>query len=299
MVTDTEKQDAAWKWVKAGWKLNKAEGTWTNPEGQGPFYLNYQTGEMMSEGVADPVPTPEPATKKRLEQAGLRDVTKEEPKPLSHLDRLRYLVENDVVEVFGPTGTGKSRIAAAVAVDAQQRGGKVFYWDTERNLSRGVREALGQNYHYDPRVQGLVDWTNHVEKMPDVDLIVIDSIGYPVLVQYARLNMKQKGDALQRMISVVGALKEWAYLKANRLVLVINQPTSEMGLNEGEEPRPFGHKHAFAAKLILETHLTVQGQVTKGQLRVWRGRDHRKGQGLAAYAISDQGVEIEWLFDAK
>lgn len=303
MGDDDDKRDAAWEWVRKGWKLDKASGTWTNPAGEGPYALDYGNGTMVPLAGIGPGQARLPDAPAPAAQA---NVVTSPPMPaaLEHEHRgsspyivLRELAGEDVAEIFGPTGSGKSLIAASVALDAREDGKKVFYRDTERNLPKKVVEALGRDYSYDPRMSELLKWTDRVENLPKVDLIVLDSLGYPVLASYARMSMKERGEALLQAIAVTARLKEWAYVN-HGLALVVNQPISEMGLQEGEEARPFAAKHAFAAKLIMRTVLLRGGKPdregkTLGELRVWRGRDMARDHLLATYAIGER-VEIWW-----
>ena len=47
--------------------------------------------------------------------------------------------------------------------------------------------------------------------MPAVDLVIIDSTGLSILTKFARMSMKEKGNALLDLIALMGDLKEWAY----------------------------------------------------------------------------------------
>jgi hypothetical protein len=55
-----------------------------------------------------------------------------EPRPF---DFIKNLVGSDVLEIFGDTGSGKSKFVHALALDALGAGRKVFFLDTERNLN--------------------------------------------------------------------------------------------------------------------------------------------------------------------
>lgn len=49
---------------------------------------------------------------------------------------------NDVPEIFGDTGTGKTAFVKKVAHDAVEAGKKVFFLDTERNFTKKISSFL-------------------------------------------------------------------------------------------------------------------------------------------------------------
>ncbi|MBW2638488.1 MAG: AAA family ATPase, partial [Deltaproteobacteria bacterium] len=161
------------------------------------------------------------------------------------LDLIHSYVGNDVLEVFGETGSGKSKFALTVAREAIASGKMVFYLDTERNLTEAdVRDLKGCEYKYTPLIDEI---DKIVQNLPKVDVVILDSIGFPVLTTFARMSVKQKGDALLKLIAIFGDLKGWAY-KNNGIVVVTNQPESEFNKGPNHILRPFGDKSQFAAK---------------------------------------------------
>ena len=57
------------------------------------------------------------------------------PTEKSLLELIQKYVGNDVLQVFGDTGAGKSKFCFEVAMQAIAAGKKVYYLDTERNLT--------------------------------------------------------------------------------------------------------------------------------------------------------------------
>ena len=204
---------------------------------------------------------------------------------------LKELVGDDVLEIFGDTGTGKSKFVHALALEALAAGKTVFFLDTERNLSKNDVEKLGSSYQYTPVFSEIKTLMTGSPKK--VDLLIIDSIGLPILTRFALLSMKEKGNALLDLIAVVGKLKEWAY-QNNALVVITNQPESEFGKSQDEIRRPFGDKAQFAAKEIWLTRKLKTGfeTGTKCGLESFRSRSMKNGLSVLQIEITDQGTKI-------
>ena len=206
------------------------------------------------------------------------------------LDMIFDYVGNDVLEVFGDTGSGKTAFVKKVAYEAAAAGKKVFYLDTERNLTKNDIDLLKKcKYQYTPVIDEI---DKVIQTLPAGDVVILDSVGFPVLTTFARMNMKQKGDALLKMIAIFGSLKEWAY-KNNGIVLVTNQPESEFNKAPNHILRPFGDKSQFAAKEIWETIKDSSSpDLTKSTIKAFRSRSVGHGKRLATMNINDAGVEV-------
>lgn len=206
------------------------------------------------------------------------------------LNMIRGYVGNDVLEVFGDTGSGKSKFALTVAREAIAAGKRVYYLDTERNLTDAdIKSLKGCEYKYTPVIEEI---DKLVQKLPQVDVVIIDSIGLPVLTSYARLSVKQKGDALLKLIAIFGDLKKWAYLN-NGIAIVTNQPESEFNKEPGHVLRPFGDKSQFAAKEIWKTEITSRNErETNVIIKSFRSRSVGHGSKIASMKITSAGVEV-------
>lgn len=223
-------------------------------------------------------------------QTEKKEVPKKQESGFDLLEFIKSYVNNDVLEIFGDSGTGKSKFAVETARQAIVSGKSVYYLDTERNLSKEEVEKLkGCQYKYTPLISEISQITR---SLPKVDLVIIDSIGFPILTAYARMNMKQKGDALLNMIAIFGDLKEWAY-RNNAIAIVINQPESDFNKEPGHLIRPFGDKSQFAAKEIWKTEVTQRGAVTKTDVRAFRSRSVGHKTLIATMEVSDNGTEIK------
>ncbi len=206
------------------------------------------------------------------------------------LDLIAMYTGNDVIEVFGNTGSGKSKFAMTVAREAIATGKKVFYLDTERNLTQAdIRDLKGCEYKYTPVIEEI---EKIVQDLPKVDVVVIDSIGFPVLTTFARMSVKQKGDALLKLIAIFGDLKNWAY-RHNGVVVVTNQPESEFNKGSNHVLRPFGDKSQFAAKEIWKTEIAGRTpETTNINISAFRSRSVGYRSAIAKLVISGKGVEV-------
>lgn len=206
------------------------------------------------------------------------------------LDLLQQYVGDDVMQVFGDTGTGKSKFALEVAREAIAAGKKVYYLDTERNLTtEDIASLQGCEYKYTPVLDEI---DKIVQTLPAVDVVILDSIGFPVLTSYARLSMKQKGDALLKLIAIFGDLKIWAY-RNNGVAVVTNQPESEFNKEKGHIFRPFGDKSQFACKEIWKTEFEHRSpNETKVSIKSFRSRSMGQRTKIASLKITDTGVEV-------
>lgn len=213
--------------------------------------------------------------------------------PAPTFDYIKSIVGDDLLEVFGDTGTGKSKFVHALALEAIKAGKKVYFLDTERNLSKQDIDQLGANYKYTPVFSEIKDIV--LKSPPKVDLLIIDSVGLPILTKFAMLSMKEKGSALLDLIAVVGALKEWAY-KNNAVAVVTNQPESEFGKSPDETRKPFGDKACFAAKEIWLTRKlkpVVGSNSTKCSVESFRSRSMKAGLSILQIEVNDQGTTIK------
>ena len=228
-------------------------------------------------------------TKENKDAKRYGEIKEEGHKDLKSLPKIRGLVENDMVEIFGDTGVGKSRLLHHFTKEVIMNKENILFIDTERNLGKDERLMIKDYYVYTPQLMGL---TKIVENLStDLDFVVIDSLGMPVLSRFAKMNMKERGEALLSLIAILGDLKEWTYVSGGT-ALFSNQPISEMA--GGKDRRPFGDKASFVCKEILKLDLEDKGRITKSRLRTFRSRVYHYDTTIANIEISDDGVSMEW-----
>lgn len=231
------------------------------------------------------------------EETGKKETGAEEPKGKrveSNLEKIRSIVGNDLLEIFGPTGTGKSKIVYQLAMEALKNGKKVFYYDSERNLNENNVKKLGGSYHYSPMPDDLLKWSDNINRTGQkYDLIVVDSVAFPALVKFARMNLKQRGEALLGLIATLGSLKEYCY-KNKSIVIATSQPISELSGKTEEERYPFGEKSCFAVKEIWLSSVRKGRERSVITVSSWRSRDMGYGTVIVEVEISGKGVVFNW-----
>lgn len=216
---------------------------------------------------------------------------------MSLYDLTLDLVGHDVVEVFGESGSGKTSFALLLISDALKKGLNVVYIDTEMNLDEKRVEALkdkGLKYYYMTDVDEII---NYLKNEPSFDVLVLDSLGMPVLRKFALASMKEKGDMLLKVIAISGLLKSLSK-KNHALVLVTNQPESEFGktIASQDDLWPFGDKHVFDIKEIWRSAVVVRGKSsTVTKIYAWRSRKFPHGTDLLQLAIGSWGIKAKVL----
>lgn len=233
------------------------------------------------------------------------------------LDTLLDIFDADVLEIYGDTGVGKTVFCMTAAEQAARARKTVIYIDTEKNVGRRTKERLksipgyrelkvgpngirdmvkgpGFYYVYTPI---LAELTKLTQNMPDADLVIIDSLGMPVLVKWSRMGQNQQGHALQEMIAIKGDLKEWAY-RSNGLAIDTNQPVSEMNKSKqdiADGLPPFGDKSGFATKSVMR-FIKASETPDKTEVRgvVRKTRDSGKGTPILNMTITSKGPDVRF-----
>jgi len=208
------------------------------------------------------------------------------------IDKLHDLVEYDVIEVFGHSGSGKSKFALAVAHDARDAGINFLFIDTERNLTIDEFKSLAGSYKLVQDIQRLDRVLNAI---PKVKLLILDSIGYPILKHWVRLPLKEKLQALQLMINWVSQIKDWC-MTNKAIAIVTNQPESIFAQQQAgrEYPEPFGDKSIYACKeVIYLERAKAEGEITRIKALAYRSRRYPPLFHLFDLQIS-KDVKLSW-----
>ena len=236
------------------------------------------------------------------------DVLETAPTPVKGevrlLDILSELVDDDLIQLFGKTGTCKTSIAIQAALEARSVGKSVYYLDTEKNISKKKKaEMLKAGVKYTPytpsnpngvfeSVRDLDALHEFIKKIPKVDLIIIDSLGLPCLSVYCIGNQREQGLTLLKMMSISNTLKSYSN-RNHSIGLVINQPESDMNKDQNTERRSYGDKNEFYYKELLKTAFVSKSpNKTTVVVKTFRSRDYGQGYKLFTVEISDKGVKV-------
>jgi RecA/RadA recombinase len=212
------------------------------------------------------------------------------------LDSIKKIVPSaDTIQIFGPSGSGKSSFAISVIKQMAAAGvNKILYLDTERNL---METPTYCDYKYLPSYRGLYDAVSSLK--PGYKMVVIDSLGLPILGEFAKLSAREKGDILLGSQSISYQLKQ--YSKENDCyVIVLNQPESEFAKEKGHVLEPFGDKAKYYFKEIWKTRMSYSMPDKTGCIiEAFRSRMYGREKLLFSLAISNNGVEIKSEVDGN
>lgn len=207
---------------------------------------------------------------------------------------LMKLCKHDLMQVFGPTGTGKTSLCTKLAIDARTSGKSVLYIDTEGSINDDQIAAMkktGTKYELIKQFSKLCE---AVKRLPKVDVLIIDSAGVPALAAYCKANLGGQGEILKKFIAMSDDLKTYAS-DNNSLVVVINQPESSMGKGEDAILEPFGEKSRYYYKEILKTNYAKRGRRTEKTtlvLRAHRSRCMGIDTDICTMEITNNGITV-------
>jgi len=207
-------------------------------------------------------------------------------------EKLLKLVGYDVLQIFGDTGTGKTMFCLELMRETVKNGKKVVFIDSERNLNFDETEKPENLiYYYSPELKDII---NTCANLPKADLYILDSMGFPVVTQFAMASMKERGDMLLKCVTLTHYLKV-ATWRNKALAVVTNQPVSPFGKNIPEDQLPpFGDKSQFGYKEIWRTKLERTNEnETTCTIKAWRSRKFGRGKILFLMKINNKGVEIK------
>lgn len=218
-------------------------------------------------------------------------------------DKLMELSDGgDYLEMFGGAGHGKSRLLAHISLEAKKAGKRVIFLDCEHSLPKRIQIALGDSY----KRLGFMDLDkiiNEIAKLADgYNLICYDSVGFPVLINFADMRMRERGDAIMKTVLLRGYLKDYAEVN-KALALGTNQPKSELwGAGRNIESKdleemtpPVGGKSIHVAKAVIRMSIERQTETeTMFGLRAFECQDMPFNKLLATFTISEQGEKLEW-----
>jgi len=201
---------------------------------------------------------------------------------------LRRVVGADILEIFGDSGSGKTAFCLRLFETSSS---KKIYIDTERNF---VEPPRGGDYRY---LASFNELYNAVAKLENgYRLVVVDSLGMPALGEYATVGMKERGEILMRCVAVMYRLKNYA-ARNDALIVITNQPVSELSGSTGIDRDPFGDKHRYLAKEIWYSQLLASSpSETRCAFFAWRSRRFGRGKRLFTVRIKDEGVSVEAEF---
>lgn len=207
-------------------------------------------------------------------------------------------VKGDLIEIFGKSGSCKSKFMEEVAKSAIRKGLRVIYLDSERNLSRGFINELGESYIYNPKFDELKKITS---SLPPADVLLFDSVGLPALTKVARMGRSagahEKGGVYLDMEAIYGYIKDWCF-DNSAIAIVSNQPKSEFAKTLEQKARlePFGDKCRYLVKHVLRLVKMKSPQgTTHVDIISHRTRDFADDQVVGNITVSDDGTMVKFF----
>jgi|TARA_Y100000034_G_scaffold69923_1_gene84397 RecA/RadA recombinase len=227
----------------------------------------------------------------------LEEGSKKTPTPkFSMVKWLDYMVGNDILELFGKTGFGKSKICSQIAIELSKEGKSVTYYDSELSLSKKGVRALERNtgvtYKSNPDYEQMIKID--LDKIK-TDYLIIDSTTLYITGRWAFSDMHKRGHMLQMLQWLYNKVKVWCQ-KKKKTAIFVAQPISEMG--ERNEIAPIGDKANFFCKTILKIKAKRNKNTEKIENRrivVFKSRDHPDGTVVSHFKTTATGV----IFDQK
>lgn len=253
-------------------------------DGLGKWMLNHDIAEVK------PVPPPEESNSPAY-------------------DKLMGLTEAHLSEIYGAYGSGKSRLLHHIAVETQKFGGRVLFIDTEGGLLDEHVKQIKDYWYVGDSIEGLEDAVAKAkERREAYDLLIVDSVGHPVYVNYVELvTMADKLRTYQRLALIFRDMVRFArgergvdLGERRALAIATNHPVSEFArvaknLSPEEALDPFGGQIHRVPKVILRSEpmeLTEDRSVFR--LLSFKLRGMAKGVEVARFTIDHRGVTIEW-----
>ncbi|MEM2189383.1 MAG: AAA family ATPase [Nitrososphaerota archaeon] len=234
----------------------------------------------------------------------------------SSFDVLYTLTGNHLCEIYGPYGTGKSRLLHHICLEAQRAGKRVLYIDTEAGLREEDAKLLKNYWYVGDELEALqeaVAWAK--DHRNEFDVLAVDSLGHVVYVSYIEFQgLSEKLQAFQRLALIFRDMVRFARGERNvdfdpknpfaskrrGLAIAINHPVSEFAriskdLPPEEPLAPMGGQIHRVPKVILrvETEHLAEDKSSFG-IFTFKLRDMPRNIKIGRYIIDSSGVHIEW-----
>jgi len=178
-----------------------------------------------------------------------------------------------IVEVYGPTGGGKTTLALTTAVQCLKMSptAKIGFVDCEQALSIELCEALGlpmdRYYVIQPDVgEQAVDMVERMVKSRNFDMVIVDSVAamVPSVELEADLEgsvqMGRHGKLMSTFMKRVAAPTK----KSNTLLMLLNQTRVNLGAYGAPDTPTGGKAVGFYSSVRIEVRTSASKQIKKG-----------------------------------
>lgn len=192
-----------------------------------------------------------------------------------------------IVEIFGPSGLGKTALLANVCADAQKKGGAVRFCDPESRLDKEYTKTYGvsiaENFEYfrpDTVAELFVDYVYHWK--PENEDVINLFAGDSAAALSTHLEMDDDaGDkmGMRRAKEFSEGLRKTCRIIANNGWLVVFTNQIRQDAKTGRKVTPGGMGLPFYASLRIELEKPMKGHQIKIKRNI-RGVEHEHVIGI-------------------
>jgi recombination protein RecA len=189
-----------------------------------------------------------------------------------------------LLEIFGPSGTGKTAVLAEMCTDAKIRGGNVKFLDPEARLDQEYMRIYGmelekENYHMPDTVNEVFDhilkWEPDTPKANGVNIIATDSLA----ALSSDLELSDKGDKMGMKIAKdfsQGLRKTCTLIKKNNFLIACS---NQIRQGSSGEVTSGGKGIPFYASLRIRIGPPAKNKYLKSEKTI-NGVKHEKIYGI-------------------
>ena len=184
------------------------------------------------------------------------------------------LPKGRIVEMYGPTGGGKTSCALSIAVQCQKMGGNVGFVDCEQSLSKELALNMGVDPDrfvvYQPKDgEDAIDMVESMLKSRAFDLLIVDSVAamtpraeMDALVeqQHMGLHARLISKFVRRTYSMVS--------ESNAVLLCLNQVRVNLQSYGAPERPTGGNALAFASSVRIEVRTSPSKRIERNGIAI-------------------------------
>jgi recombination protein RecA len=184
------------------------------------------------------------------------------------------LPKGRIVEMYGPTGGGKTSAALSVAVQCQKQGGNVGFVDCEQSLSKELALNMGVDPDkfvvYQPKDgEDTIDMVEAMLKSRAFDLIIVDSIAAMTPRAEMDADVEQQHMGLHaRLISKFMRRTYTLVSEANAVLLCLNQVRTNLQQYGAPERATGGLALAFASSVRIEVRTSPSKKIERNGVAI-------------------------------
>jgi recombination protein RecA len=184
------------------------------------------------------------------------------------------LPKGRIVEMYGPTGGGKTSCALSIAVQCQKQGGNVGFVDCEQSLSKELALNMGVDADrfvvYQPKDgEDAIDMVESMLKSRAFDLVIVDSVAAMTPRAEMDADVEQVHMGLHaRLISKFMRRTYSLVSESNAVLLCLNQVRVNLQSYGAPERPTGGNAIAFAASVRIEVRTSPSKKIERNGVAI-------------------------------